>query len=333
MQGKERRVRYMRKLPILILAVMIMLTSAACFGKDGVDDGRLSVVTTNFALFDFARAVCGDLCNVEMLISPGAESHDFEASLADIAKIADSDLFIYVGGESEDWVGDIFDALDSMGESVNSMCVLDSVETYAEEIIEGMTHVHDESCDTGHEHEHEHEEAEADEHVWTSIPNASAIMKDISIRAAELDPTIAAELDTNRAAYAALLDGIDAEIMAVTEASADRTLIVADRFPFRYFAERYGLTYYAAFPGCTSDTEPSLETVNFLIEKVRDTGSPVFIIEFSDGTTAKAVQAETGCDILTLHSAHNVTREDFENGVTYADIMRQNLDALKDAFN
>lgn len=325
--------RKKQKISLLLAAVLLVFNTSACADSAGKDDSRISVVTTNFALYDFARAVCGDTCEVEMLISPGAESHDFEASLSDIAKIADSDLFVYVGGESEDWVEDIFISLDSLGEKINAMCVLDSVETYAEEIIEGMTHVHDESCDTGHEHEHEHEEAEADEHVWTSIPNAIAVMKDISARVAEIDPSLEAALDTNCADYVAVLDKIDAEIMAVVESAADRTLIFADRFPFRYFAERYSLTYYAAFPGCTSDTEPSLDTVNFLIGKVRESGLPVFVIEFSDGTTAKAVQAETGCDILTLHSAHNVTREDFVGGVTYADIMQQNLEALRKVFS
>lgn len=322
-----------KKISLLLATILLVLNASACTGSVRKEDGRISVVTTNFALYDFARAVCGDMCDVEMLISPGAESHDFEASLSDIAKIADSDLFVYVGGESEDWVEDIFVSLDSLGEKINAMCVLDSVETYAEEIIEGMTHIHGESCDTEHEHDHEHEEAEADEHVWTSIPNAIAVMKDISMRVAEIDPLLEASLDTNCSGYAAVLDKIDAEIMAVVESASDRTLIFADRFPFRYFAERYSLTYYAAFPGCTSDTEPSLDTVNFLIEKVRESGLPVFVIEFSDGTTAKAVQAETGCDILTLHSAHNVTHDDFDSGVTYADIMQRNLDALRKVFN
>ncbi|MBE6541523.1 MAG: zinc ABC transporter substrate-binding protein [Ruminococcaceae bacterium] len=318
----------MKRLILILLILTSAFSSVSCSAGDGTDDGRLSVVTTNFALYDFARAVCGEQCDVTMLLSPGSESHDFEATLSDIAKITDSDLFVYIGGESEDWIGDIFDSLDSMGEEINSMCALDSVETFAEEITEGMTHVHDDSCEIDHDHEDE-----ADEHVWTSIPNAVAIMTDIKVRLAELDPTIADKLEENTREYSEQLFAIDEEIKSVVESAENKTIIVADRFPFRYFAEHYGLDYYAAFSGCSSDVEPTLDTVNFLIERTKELSVPIFVIEFSDGTTAKAVQAETGCDILCLHSAHNVTREDFEGGITYADIMRRNCDALKIALN
>lgn len=310
---------------LIITPVMLVSCGSADDMADSSD--KPSVVTTNFALYDFARAVCGDECNVTMLIPPGQESHDFEASLSDIAKITDSDLFVYVGGESEDWVEDIFASLESMGEELNSLCVLDSVETYDEEIIDGMTHVHDEDDEI----DHDHDELETDEHVWTSIPNAIQIMEDIRDRMCEIDPALSDSLNENTSVYTDELNTIDSEIAELVNSVRNKMIIVADRFPFRYFTERYGLDYYAAFSGCTSDVEPTLDTVNFLIEKVKETDCPVFIIEFSDGTTAKAVQAETGCDILTLHSAHNVSRDDFDSGVTYADLMRQNLEALKNA--
>lgn len=307
--------------------MIMQMLLVSCTNDDGIADSsdKLSVVTTNFALYDFARAVCGDDCTVTMLVPPGQESHDFEASLADIAKITDSDLFVYVGGESEDWVEDIFASLESMGDELNALCVLDSVDTFDEEIIDGMTHVHEDDFDHGHN------ETETDEHVWTSIPNAIQIMEDIRDRMCEIAPSLSYSLNENTSAYKEELLEIDSGIVELVNSAETKTIIVADRFPFRYFTERYGLNYYAAFSGCTSDVEPTLDTVNFLIEKVKETGCPVFVIEFSDGTTAKSVQAETGCDIMTLQSAHNVTRDDFNSGVTYADLMRQNLETLKSA--
>lgn len=318
--------------PIIKFLMCLIITSvllASCGISDSISDSsdKPSVVATNFALYDFARAVCGDECEVTMLISPGQESHDFEATLSDIVKITDSDLFIYVGGESEDWVQDIFTSLDSMGEELNSLCVLDSVGKYDEEVVYGMIHEDDEDSKS----KHDHGEPEIDEHVWTSIPNAIQIIEDIRERMCEIDPSLADILNENASAYIDELRIIDSEIEELVNSSENKTIIVADRFPFRYFTERYGLDYYAAFSGCTSDVEPTLDMIDFLIEKVNETGCPVFIIEFSDGTTAKAVQAETGCDILCLHSVHNVTKEDFDSGVTYADLMRQNLESLKKA--
>ncbi|MBO4931472.1 MAG: zinc ABC transporter substrate-binding protein, partial [Clostridia bacterium] len=287
-----------------LLAAVFCGSFTACGTNSVASDGKLTVVATNFALYDFARAVCGDTCDVRMLLSPGSESHDFEATLADIALLAETDVFVYVGGESEEWVPDVLEAAGAA--DVTQVCAIDLVETY---INAGTESGHEHSEDDGHHHE-------IDEHVWTSIPNAITIMEAIGEAVLKEDEWFEADND----AYISELLDVDAEIREIVDSAARDTVIFADRFPFRYFTEEYGLSYCAAFDGCSSAVEPSLSVVNTLIERVNETGSDtVFSIEFSDRKTAEAVAAETGCDILEFHSAHNVSRADFESGITYAD--------------
>lgn len=301
-----------------LLAAVFCGSLTACGTNSSVNDGKITVVATNFALYDFARAVCGDTCDVRMLLAPGSESHDFEATLADIALLAETDVFVYVGGESEEWVPDILEAAGAS--EVVQVCAIDLVETY---INAGTESGHEHFEEDGHHHE-------VDEHVWTSIPNALEIMKGIRQGVLRVSEEFAFDYD----AYLSELLDIDAEIREIVDTAARDTVIFADRFPFRYFTEEYGLNYCAAFDGCSSAVEPSLSTINTIIERVNGTGSSaVFAIEFSDRKTAEAVAAETGCTILEFHSAHNVSRADFESGITYADIMRQNAENLKIALN
>lgn len=308
-------------LPILTAA--LCFTFPSCGSNSIANDDRVTVVATNFALYDFARAVCGDECDVRMLLSPGSESHDFEATLEDIALLAETDVFVYVGGESEEWVPDVLEAAGAS--AVTQVRAMDFVETYIVETVEGMEddHEHEHTADDGHDHE-------IDEHVWTSIPNAVAIMNAINDAVLRENEWF----ENNSASYIAELMDIDAEIREIVDTAARKTVVFADRFPFRYFTEEYGLSYSAAFSGCSSAVEPSLSTVNFLMEQVKANDIPaVFVIEFSDGTTADAIARETGCEVLEFHSAHNVSKADFEAGVTYADIMRKNAENLKIALN
>ena len=325
----------MTKFTAFILAVLLFLAGFAGCAPADSDDGRLRVVTTNFALYDFARAVCGDLAEVTMLISPGSESHDFEASLADIAAIAGADLFVSVG--SEDWVDDIFTAIGEEGADVNRITAMEHCEVYGAscELPGHDDHAHShEDHDHGEHEDHDHEREELDEHVWTSIHNALTLLDVIAVRMSEIDSANAAAYLAQKQAYADALTALDEEFHGMTESAARRTIVVADRFPFLYLADDYGLTWHAAFLGCSSDTEPSLAAINTLIETVKHENIPaVFVIEFSDARTAGAVAYETGADILTIQSAHNVTREEFKSGVTYLDLMRQNLEALRTALN
>ncbi len=310
-----------------------VLTAALCFvfpscGSNSIaNDGKVTVVATNFALYDFARAVCGDTCDVRMLLAPGSESHDFEATLEDIALLAETDVFVYVGGESEEWVPDVLEAAGAS--DVTQVRAIDLVETYISETVEGMEsdHEHEHTADDGHDHE-------IDEHVWTSIPNAETIMLEILNAVSSIDEANSETYLMNYGVYAAELMQIDAEIRSIVDTAVLDTVVFADRFPFRYFTEEYGLEYCAAFSGCSSAVEPSLSTVNFLIERVNEERIPaVFAIEFSDCTTADAVARETGCEVLEFHSAHNVSKADFESGVTYADIMQKNAENLRIALN
>lgn len=315
----------MTKRIALISGILLIFCSVfgGCTMKAG-DGDRLSVVTTNFALYDFARAVCGDDADVTMLISPGSESHDFEATLADIVKISKADLFISVG--SEDWVDDIFTAIGEEGEGIRRIIAMEICEVYGSE------------CELpGHDHEHpehDHEEEEVDEHVWTSIANSLVLLEEIAEDMAWIDPGNGTAYLARMQGYADELKALDRQYGEMITGAARKTIVVADRFPFLYLADEYGLEWHGAFSGCSSDTEPSLSTINELIETVQREEIPaVFIIEFSDGRTAGAVAYETGCEILTLQSAHNVTREEFKDGVTYLDLMRNNLEVLRTALN
>ncbi len=316
------RYLYMKKFHrILPLFLTALLCLSSCGTNSVQNDGRVTVVATNFALYDFARAVCGDTCDVRMLLSPGTESHDFEATLADIALLAETDVFVYVGGESEEWVPEILETAGAT--AVTQVRAIDLVETYLVEEVEGH------SADDGHDHTRE-----IDEHVWTSIPNAVKILDAVKDAVLAEDATLTEALEENRSSYVARLDEIDTDIRETVREAKRTHIVFADRFPFRYFAEEYGLTYAAAFSGCSSAVEPSLSTVNRLIEDVTETGTPaVFAIEFSDRTTADAVARETGCNVLEFHSAHNVSKADFDAGVTYADIMRRNAENLQLALN
>lgn len=305
--------------------VTVFLTAVLCLTSCGTDsvknDEKLTVVATNFALYDFARAVCGDVCNVRMLLAPGAESHDFEATLNDIALLAETDVFVYVGGESEEWVPEVLETAGAT--AVTQVRAIDLVETYLVEETEGHT------ADDGHDHSHE-----IDEHVWTSIPNAVVLIDAIRDAVGTVDADLMETVEENRSAYVERLMEIDADIRETIREAKRTHVVFADRFPFRYFTEEYGLSYAAAFSGCSSAVEPSLSSVNCLVEDVADHEIPaVFKIEFSDGKTADAVARETGCAVLEFHSAHNVSKADFEAGVTYADIMAKNAENLKVALN
>lgn len=310
------------KILSLLVALTMLMSACAVPASDENDDDRLDIVTTNFAMYDFARAVAGDLCDVKMLIPPGTESHDFEATLADIATISKAEVFVHIG--DEDWVEDIF---TSMGKEADGIFVVNALEIVKEKGTEVV-------CDDSDEHEHEHEghEHTLDEHCWTSIGNAVILIDEITEAIISVDETLAGEVSEKRNAYVEQLENIDSQFYELMN-NAERTkIVVADRFPFAYMTARYGIDYKAAFSGCTSDTEPSLTVINSLIETVNNENIPIiFVTEGSDRKTADAVAAETGAEIMELYSAQSITKSDFENGTTYAQFMEKNLVALKTA--
>ena len=319
----------MKKLLPLLLSICLLLTACGQAAPER-ETGRLRIVTTVFPAYDFARAAAGGLADVELLLPPGTESHSYEPTPADILAVQDCDLFIYLGGESDEWVETILDAVEPRGEQLR---MIDCVPLLEEELVEGM------QAEIGHDHEHGHDEEERshgegevtglDEHVWTDPANAAVITRMIGERLSALDEVHG---DTYRSAaedYADKLEGLDREF---TEFFAEDRgpMVFGDRFPLRYFAAAYGVEYYAAFPGCGTQTEPSAATVAFLTEKVRREQLPVvWYIEFSNHLVADSVAEAAGTETAMFHTCHNVSRQELESGATYVSLMEGNLKTLR----
>ncbi|WP_373220819.1 metal ABC transporter substrate-binding protein [Mediterraneibacter gnavus] len=337
------RKTYKRKQAAVLLSVFLLVTSVAGCQRVGAvketGEEKVNVVTTIFPQYDFVRQIAGDNVEVSMLLKPGEETHSYEPTPQDILKIQNCDLFIYVGGENDEWVEDILDSIDT--EHIRLLRLIDCVDTVNEEHVEGMKeergHEHGEEKH-GHEHgedeEEGHETLTPDEHVWTSPENAIAIVEELAETLEELDPEQKMIYEANKTEYIALLEGLDDEFKEVVDSSKRNMLLFGDRFPFRYFAEAYGLEYYAAFPGCASDTEPSAATMAFLIKKVEQEHIPVVLkMELSNENIANAIAETTHAKVKTFYSCHNLTAKEFADGETYLSMMKKNVETLKEALN
>lgn len=319
----------MKRLFTVLLILSLTLPLSGCKGgcyESG--SGELSIVTTVFPAFDFAREIAGEQAIICLLIPPGSESHSFEPTAQDILRIQNCDLLICNGGESEVWLEDMLEGLDG---DIPRVVMLDCVQALEEEVKEGMqaqAHEHEEEEAEDHGHEPEY-----DEHVWTSPRNAALISRAISERLCSIDPENAEYYTSRCDSYCDSLLALDEDFRSLFQELGKPTMIFADRFPVRYFVEEYGLDYYAAFPGCAEQAEPSARTVAFLIDKVREENTPaVFYIEFSNQKMADIICEDTGCKKLLFHSCHNVTRQQLDEGVSYLGLMRKNLETLKEAF-
>ena len=296
---------------------------------------KLSIVTTIFPAYDWVKQVVGDNKNVEIsfLIDKGVDLHSYQASAADIAKITDSDLFVYVGGDSDDWAEDII----KENPNLNYINMVDSIgeAALAEELVEGMQdeeeHDNESEEHANEEGEHEDGEEEIDEHVWLSIKNAETIVSAIEAKLAEIDPDNKAEYEKNANDYLAKLDELDKEYKDTLSSIQNKTIIVGDRFPFRYLVNEYGIKYYAAFKGCDAGSEASFETVKFLANKMDELNmSDIFIIDGSKGDLAKTIVENTkdkNAKVLVLDSMQSTKSSDNAN---YLDIMKKNLEVLKE---
>ena len=290
------------------------------------DPDRLQVVAAVFPAYDFARAAAGELADVTLLLPPGAESHSYEPTPADILRVQRCDLFIYLGGESDAWVDTILSAVEPQGETLR---MVDCVDLLEEETVEGMQGGHDHD----HEEDHDHlgEVLSMDEHVWTAPLNAAAITRTIGERLAALDPANAGTYAAGAEGYALELEALDRDFAAFFQGREDRTIVFGDRFPLLYFAAAYDLDYYAAFPGCGAQTEPSAATVAFLTKKVLEEDLPtVWYIEFSNHLVADGIAEAAGVNTARFHTCHNVSQADLDAGATYLSLMRANLEALKE---
>ncbi len=320
--------KVLKTLSGIALIALILGASIFVITKFAGNKNSARIISSNFIGYDFARAVTGDKSEISMLLKLGAEAHDFEPTPEDIINIKNADLFIYVGGESDEWIENLLEGNEIPAEK--TLRLMDLVEVKEEELSEGMEeHEHDE-----HEHSHEdHEEHEEyDEHIWTSPVNAIKLVNGTKDKLSKIHPEKEGIYTKNANAYISRLLAIDQKIRDVVSSSTKKELIFGDRFPFRYFVDEYGLSYYAAFPGCSEQTEASSQTIAFLIDKVKTDGIKTILkIELTSDKLAKTIAEEAGAKVLTLNAAHNISKEDFESGLTYADIMEANINVLKEA--
>lgn len=324
----------MKRLLCALLAGLMLWGLCAC-APERQESDKLQVVCTLFPYYDFARVIGGDEAEVTLLVAAGRETHSFEPTPLDVIRVSEADVFLYNGGESEQWVEDI---LSSAGGNIPvTAAMMDLVDLQSEEIVEGMQvsghHDHDE--DSGHhEEEEDSDEVAYDEHIWTSPVVAQSICRGICDALCKADREHAEEYASRTEEYVAQLGELDAAFRKIVENARRDTLIFGDRFPLLYFCKTYGLHYRAAFHGCAGDTEPSLATLKYLIDKVREENIPVvYTIELSSQKVARAIAETTGVKVVTFHSCQQITRDEFNSGTSYLDLMWDNAEALREGLS
>lgn len=319
----------MKRLFALLLALTLAVSLVGCSPRQRAEDGKLQVVCTVFPYYDFARQIGGDDVDVTLLVAAGKETHSFEPTPLDVITLSESDVFLYNGGESEAWVEDI---LSAAGENIDVMLpLMPQVSALAEEWAEGMEGGHDDHDHDSEDHSHDSDDIEYDEHVWTSPVLAKTLCQAICDALCQADPAHQEGYQSRLTDYLAQLDQLDEAFRDTVAAGQRRLLVFGDRFPLLYFCKEYGLGYRAAFHGCASDTEPSLATLKYLIDKVEEAHIPVvYTIELSSRKVAQAIAETTGAKVLTFQSCQTVSRQDMEAGATYLSLMWENVEALKE---
>lgn len=348
------KTRFARFLGILLT---ICLLASGCGGgsirPQKTQDKRLNVVTTLFPYYDFVRQIAGNEVQLSLVVPAGMDSHSFEPTPADMRMIQSADVLICNGGAIETWLQDVLGAMDTSNMTIVTM--MDHVNTVEEELVEGMEdtdHDHDHGAEEhyegdGHDHGteehyegdgHDHSnddghdvEIEYDEHIWTSPANSMKIVEVIGQTLEEADASHKDYYAAQTKSYIGQLQELDDAFFEVVDHAKRHMIILGDKFPFRYFADEFGLNYRAAFSGCSSDTEPSAKTIAYLIEKVKSEQIPViYYLELSSPRVAEIISEETGAKPLLLHSCHNVTRSQFDSGVTYLELMWNNVKNLRE---
>lgn len=355
----SRKTEFLRKSVVFIVTISMILGMAGC-GKttEKEDNYRLKIVTSLFPYYDMARAVIGDVKGIDlkMTVTPGQDSHSFEPTPSDVIQMENADVLIYNGGSLETWIDTLLDSLNNKNQI--QMKMMDYVDVLNEEIVEGMDtrfeeHDHDEhshkednhnkenhkednhSEDSSndsefHNEDSEEEHEETDEHIWTSPVNEIIMTEKICETLSKALPEEKENFQKNAENYISQLKELDNEFRTIVENAKINEIIFADKFPLQYFAKEYGLKYYAAFPGCGSDMEPSAKTIGFLVDKIKeDNIKAVFYLELSSHIVADAIETDTGAKPLQFNSCHNITQKQFDSGVTYIDLMKENVNNLK----
>lgn len=325
---------------LMLVAVFAVCALSGCgTSKSGEDtkDKKIKIVTTIFPEYDWVMQILGDKADkadVTMLLDKGVDLHSYQPSTADIAKISEADVFIYVGGESDEWVEDVLkEAKNKKLKVINLMDVMGD-KAKEEEVKEGMQPEEEEHAEEAKDGKEE-EEVEYDEHVWLSLKNAKIFTKKIADVLSEIDKDDAKTYQANYESYAKKLDDLDKKYADAVASAKNKTLVFGDRFPFRYLVNDYGLDYYAAFVGCSAESEASFETVTFLAKKIDELGlGNVLTIEGKNHKIAKTVVDNTknkNQKVLTMDSMQSTTSKDVKDGATYLGIMEKNLEVLKEA--
>ncbi len=327
----------MRKIFLVVISVLMSIgLLSGCDIKSGLgakNEKPLSIVTTIFPEYDWVREILGDKfqeAEVTMLIDNGVDLHSYQPTADDIIKISNSDLFIYVGGESDEWVEDVLEDADNENMVALSLLNVLGEDAVEEEMVEGME-------EEDHDHEEEEHEHEFDEHVWLSLKNAAVFCEVISEELAYIDPDNGDIYRENAKNYIEQLDRLDKEYENVVSNASKKTVLFGDRFPFRYLVNDYGIDYYAAFSGCSAESEASFETVAFLANKVNELGlNYVLTIDNSNQSIAQTIIGNTeekNQQTLILNSMQSLTKEDADIGKTYLSVMEDNLNTLRDALS
>ena len=304
----------MKKIISIFLLFVVTFAFCSC-GEVERSTGKISVVTTIFPYYDFARSVSKGTCDVDMLLKPGSDVHSFEPTPSDILKIRNADLFIYNGGESDEWVDSILESLGDTDKPV-VMKMTDFVKPLTE-------------MDADH-----HAEDEEDEHIWTSLDNAKTLVSKISDEVSKLDSKNKSIYHRNGLDYIEKISKVQSEIENTVNSSESKKIVVGDRFPLLYFATEFSLDWECAFPGCSTETEPSLDRLSKLTDTIeKDKIKTILKLEMSENKVADTLADETNTKVRTFYSAESVSKEDFANNITYVDLMERNNNALKEALS
>lgn len=353
-------------LTIILLVILVACAALMIFSgrknnimnkdaKNIKNEQKLKVTASNFASYDFLRAIIGDSKNIELtfLLGPGKDAHSYDPTPQDLIKIQNSDLFVYIGGEMEKWANRVMETLDT--KKTNVLCIADKVDTIKEQEIEGAEddddHDHEEEHEDHdhekeenehdedekeHEHHHDHDEEGAfDEHIWTSPENAIKMVKALEKEMEKIDSANAEKYRKNAEKYIKEIQEVDKEIRNIVDNKKRDRLVFGDKMPMQYFINYYGLKVSAAFMGCSTETEPSAQTIAYLVNKVKEEKIPVILyIELGNGKVADTVAKEAGnCKIMQIQTLHNVSKDDFEKGKTWVSLMKENINVLKEALD
>lgn len=332
----------------LILAGAVLITGCTAKtekkDKGGNTKGKLKIVTTIFPEYDITRAIAKDKVDLELMIKPGVDVHSFTPTPQDIKTVQNSDIFVYGGTEHDKWVENLTKSIDMKNKKVVKL--VDGIQQLEEESVDGMKHEHhhDDEKEDEHNHDHKHEkedehnhkgeEKELDPHYWTSPKNAIQMVKTITNALVEKDPDNAEFYKENAENYIKQLEGVDKELHDVVDNAKIKKVVIADRFPFRYLFKDLGLEYRALFSGCSVESTASAGQIKKMVDYVKENKIPVvYHIEMGKGELAETVAKNSGAKVKLLHSIHTVTKEDFDKGITYIDLMKQNVEALKEGLN